>query len=127
MDRCLLDFEEKGEDDFYNLKFESEKIKAVDLETGELFEYSKFISTKRVPKKKKLEFIVIQITAYKDGQECFSEEVFKKEIEARNFFDRQKLECEFFVDKNREGKVFDGRRYFWKIKDDKLTGDRGWS
>lgn len=128
---CLLDFGEKGEDDFNNLKWESDLIKMIDFECEEgdyeIFEFKKIFTTKRVPKKKRLEFRVIT--------ECLGEERgfndwqdFKKEQEARDFFESQKAHLEFLHEKeNKENKVFDGRRYLWKLDNSgELTGEKGW-
>lgn len=119
-------------EDFSNLFFESPSIKRVEFECEdvdfEIFLFKEILRTQRVPnlKKKTIEFRVIS-DFIKDGELFQNSNDFKKEQEARDFFEGHKAHLLFLKEKNEENKVFDGRRYFWVIdKDDNLTNERGW-
>lgn len=119
-------------EDFSNLYFESPDIKRVELECEdvdfEIFLFKEILRTQRVPnpKKKTIEFRVIS-DFIKDGELFQNSNDFKKEQEARDFFEGHKAHLLFLKEKNGENKVFDGRRYFWVINGDNLTGERGWN
>lgn len=118
-------------EDFSNLFFESPDIKRVEFECEdvdfEIFLFKEILRTQRVPnqKKKTIEFRVIS-DFIKDGELFQNSNDFKKEQEARDFFEGHKAHLLFLKEKNSENKVFDGRRYFWVIDKDNLTGERGW-
>lgn len=129
----LLDkINESNEDDFSNLNFESDYIKRVNFETEEeenrIFHLKEILTTSRIPKKKTIEFRVFRISLFKENKEkIIGYQDFKKEQEARDFFEGHKQHLFFLKEKNKENKVFDGRRYFWVVDDkDNLTKKRGW-
>lgn len=113
---CLLDFSK--EDNLNKFIFESCWIKQLSFEEEEIFEYKEKLTIKRKPKKDKLVFIVIEEIFHKIEEYSYADEVeFKTEETAIDFFNNQKEQLLFFENLNKEKKVFDGRRYFFKINE----------
>ncbi len=118
---CLLDFQEN--DKFSEYFFESDYIKQISSETDnpnkfgiEVIEFKRILSTKRVPTKKGLEFVVIIAVINKSLEFSFVDEMKEKtEEKAIDLFLGLKEEMEFFKKKQEEGRFFDGRRYFWSL------------
>lgn len=132
MNRCLWDFANSDDkDDFANLKWESPFVRCIDFEScdGEkIYSFKRELSTRRKPKKNKLVFVVDVFTTFEGEEErtwdCEHEHT--KEQDARNEFEGEKARMEFFHKRDKEGWIFDGRRYMWEVKDNKLTGKSGW-
>jgi len=132
MQFCIQQFD--NEDLFNKLNWESEYIRAVDFESDEeeirIYRYKQRLSTKKIPKKKKLVFMVF-IESFIEGNEkdfCFlNQNEFKTEEKAIDFFDTTKQNLKWWKEKDKENKIFDGRRYLWEIKDKKLTGKKSWN
>jgi len=130
----MWDFQKNDNpNDFANLSWESPYIRAVDFESEEgtkIFSFKRLLSCSRVPvpKKNKLLFRVNLLSIIKDDLEMSWEDCndFSKEELAREHFDSLKQETEFFHKRDKENFIFDGRRYMWEVKDDKLTGKNSW-
>lgn len=130
---CLLDFQEG--DNFSELFFESEFVKSIDFESEEpnefgikIFEFQKIFSTKRVPTKKGIEFCVLIDVISKDDEMFSWSDVMveKTEEKAIDLFEGLKEEMEFFKKREKEGRLFDGRRYFWSLTDKGEAINGGW-
>ena len=129
----LLDnLNKSDENDFSNLTFESDYIKRVNFEDEEeenkIFHLKEILTTSRIPKKKSMEFRVFTINLFKEDKEKVVDwNDFKKEQEARDFFEGQVQLSNLLKERNKKDFVFDGRRYFWKVnKKNILTGEKSW-
>ena len=130
---CLMDFQK--DDKFSQHFFESEYVKQISFESDEpnkfgieIWETKKILSTKRIPTKKGLEFCVL-IDVISKNFECSWSDIMKEktEKEAIEVFDGLKEEMEFFKKKEKEGRFFDGRRYFWSLTEEGKAVDGGWA
>lgn len=129
---CLMDFQEN--DKFSQYFFESDYVKQISFESEkpnkfgvEIWETKKILSTKRVPTKKGLEFCVLVDVICKNFEMSFSDTMKEKtEKKAIELFLGLKEEMEFFKKKEREGRFFDGRRYFWSLTEEGEAINGGW-
>ena len=130
---CLIDFKEG--DKFSQLYFESEYVKSISFESDEpnkfgieTFRFKKIFSTKRVPTKKGIEFCVLIEVISADNEMSWCDVMKEKtEEKATDLFDGLKDEMEFFKKKEKEGRLFDGRRYFWNLTDDGQAINGSWA
>lgn len=125
MNLTLADFD-KTQKDLKKYSFTSEFIKFLDLTFNYVYEFEsrEKLSIKRKIKGKgkdsKLVICVEQEWACKDENglaENFSgggDVEFETEEQAIDFFLSQVQEAEFFIEKNRDNILWDGRRYFFK-------------
>ena len=129
---CLMDFQEN--DRFANYFFESDYVKSISFESDnpnkfgvEVFEFKRILKTKRIPSKKKLEYCVIVDVINKDEDFSFGDVIKEKtEKEAIDLFLGMKEEMEFFKQKEKQGRFFDGRRYFWSLTKEGQAIKEGW-
>jgi len=129
---CLMDFQ--AGDKFSEYFFESDYVKQISFESDEpnkfgveVFKFKKIFSTKRIPTKKGLEFCVIVDVVCKNELLSFVDVMKEKtEKEAIDLFLGLKQEMEFFRERQKEGRFFDGRRYFWSLTDKEEAVDGGW-
>lgn len=121
----LFDFDKTESFDF---NFESDWIKQFSMETGEIFSYKTLLTSKRIPKKDKVVFVIHLECIHKENPECdfFDEQEFKTKENAVDFFEARKMEAQFFVEKNKENKIFDGQRYMLKLNEEGKIIGRGW-
>jgi len=129
---CLMDFQEG--DRFSSYFFESDYVQQISFESDEpnefgveIWEMKKILSTKRIPTKKGLEFCVLVEVICKNF-ECSWSDIMKEKTEAKaiDTFIGLKEEMEFFKKKQEEGRLFDGRRYFWSLTKEGKAINGGW-